>query len=223
MLQLQQLIIYDKIKLVIDMNELFESIDEASKNRLLQIMEAYNRKYDKNSIILSSVKNDDIICILLSGHVQIIKNDISGDVTIIEDIKDNGIFGAISANISSPDYEIITKEESNIIIIELDNIIKDCDNQIFLKNLLAIFYKKIKEFNNRIEILTNKTIRDKLLAYFNIMAKNNNRIIYLPFSYSELADYLSINRSAMTREIKLLKDENLIETKGRKIKLLYYI
>ena len=96
------------------------------------------------------------------------------------------------------------------------------DNQIFLKNLLKVFYQKIKEFNNRIEILTNKTIRDKLLAYFNIMSRNNNRIIYLPFSYSDLAYYLAINRSAMTREMKLLKEEGLIEVKGRKIKLLYY-
>ena len=205
------------------MNELFNNIDETSKNRLLQELEAYTRNYNKNKIILSNAKNDDIICILISGHIQIIKNDISGNTTIIEDIRENDIFGSISANISSYDYEIITKEESSIIVIELDNIIKDCNNQIFIKNLLQVFYKKIKEFNNRIEILTNKTIRDKLLSYFNMMSMSNNRIIYLPFSYSELADYLSVNRSAMTREIKLLKEEGLIETKGRKIKILYYI
>ena len=204
------------------MNELFKNIEEYDKIRILQELEAYTRKYEKNKIILSSVKNDDIICILLSGHVQIIKNDIEGNVTIIEDIIDNGIFGSISANISSPDYEIRTKEESSIIIIELDNIIKYTDNPILLKNLINILYQNIKEFNNRIEILTNKTIRDKLLAYFNITSKNTNRIIYLPFSYSELAEYLSINRSAMAREIKLLKEEGMIEIKGRKIKLLYY-
>ena len=186
------------------------------------MIEGLKRTYEKNEIILSSVKSDDIICILLSGHIEIIKNDVRGNITIVEDIKDEGIFGAISANISSPEYEIITKEDSEIIIIELDNIIKYADNPIFLKNLLNVFYKKIKEFTNRIEILTNKSIRDKLLAYFNIMSKNNNRIIYLPFSYQELADYLAINRSAMSREIKSLKEEGLIEVKGRKIKLLYY-
>lgn len=203
------------------MNELFNDIDEASKIRILQELEAYTRKYEKNKIILSSVKNDDIICILTTGHVEIIKNDISGNVTIIEDIKDSGIFGAISANISSYDYEIVTKEESTIIIIELDNIIKYINNPIFLKNVINILYQKIKEFNNRIEILTNKTIRDKLLAYFNIMS--NNHIIYLPFSYSDLANYLAINRSAMARELKALKEEGIIETKGKRIKLLYYI
>ena len=122
------------------MNELFKNIEEYDKIRILQELEAYTRKYEKNKIILSSVKNDDIICILLSGHVQIIKNDIEGNVTIIEDIIDNGIFGSISANISSPDYEIRTKEESSIIIIELDNIIKYTDNPILLKNLINILF-----------------------------------------------------------------------------------
>ncbi len=204
------------------MEELFKNIDEVNKIRLLQRMEAYTRCYEKNKTILSSVKGDDILCILNSGHVQIIKNDVNGNKIIIEDIVDSGIFGSISANIASSDYEIVTKTESNIIIIELDNIIKFTDNLVFTKNLLNIFWKKIKEFNNRIEILTNKTIRDKLLTYFRIMANHNNRIIYLPFSYNELADYLSVNRSAMSREMKLLKEEKLIEVKGRKIKLLYY-
>lgn len=204
------------------MNELFKNIDETNKIKILQALETYTRKYKKNEIILSSVKNEDIICILLTGHIEIIKNDVSGNTSIIEDINEGEIFGSISANISSSDYEIITKEDSEIIIMELDNIIKYSDNQIFLKNLLQVFYNKIKEFNNRIEILTNKTIRDKLLAYFNIMSRNNNRIIYLPFSYSDLAYYLAINRSAMAREMKLLKEEGLIEVKGRKIKLLYY-
>ena len=112
--------------------------------------------------------------------------------------------------------------------MELDNIYAYNNNidlyNTFIKNLIKVLYSKIKEFNNRIEILTNKTIRDKLLAYFKIMTKNNNsRIIYLPFNYSDLADYLAINRSAMAREMKTLKDEGLIETKGKKIKLLYYM
>ena len=210
------------------MEELFKNIDEISKNKILQELEAITSKYEKNKIIMSSVKNDDIICLIMSGHIQVIKNDANGNHIIIEDLYEGDIFGSISANISSNDFEIITKEESTVTILELDNIYAYNNNidlyNIFIKNLIKVLYSKIKEFNNRIEILTNKTIRDKLLAYFKIMTKNNNsRIIYLPFNYSDLADYLAINRSAMAREMKTLKDEGLIETKGKKIKLLYYM
>ena len=82
--------------------------------------------------------------------------------------------------------------------------------------------EKIQENNERIEILTNKTIRDKLLAYFRNNTKNsNNRIVYLPFTLTDLADYLAVNRSAMSRELKNLKDEGFIEIKNKKIKLLF--
>ena len=210
------------------MNELFKNIIDTDKIRILQLIEAITRNYEKNKIILSSTKSDDIICIVVSGHIQVVKNDQNGNTTIIEDLFDNDIFGSISANISSSDYEIITKEPSQIIIIEFDNILAFNNNtpsyNTFIKNLLKVLYQKIEDFNNHIEILSNKTIRDKLLCYFKIMTKNNNtKTLYLPFNYSNLADYLAVNRSAMSREMKALKEEGLIEVKGKKIKLLYYI
>ena len=78
---------------------------------------------------------------------------------------------------------------------------------------------KIKKNNERIEILTNKTIRDKLLAYFKI--NTINKVVKLPFTLTDLADYLAVNRSAMSRELKNLKEEGLIEIKDKKIKILY--
>ena len=82
--------------------------------------------------------------------------------------------------------------------------------------------KKIIELNGRLEVLSKRTIREKLLGYFNLMVKGKmNRYFYLPFSYTELADYLAIDRSAMMREIKNLKDEGFIKTNGHKITLLY--
>ena len=76
--------------------------------------------------------------------------------------------------------------------------------------------------NERIEILTQKTIRNKLLEYFRIEAqKNRSKIIYLKSTWQDLADYLAIDRSAMTRELKNLKEEGFITTKGRVITLLY--
>lgn len=208
------------------MNELFNTINETSKIKLLQDLEAITRKYDKNKNILSSSKNDDIICLVITGHIQVIKNDANGNSTVIEDLHDNDIFGSISANISSNDYGIITKEPSEIIIIELSNILSYTgENNLyntFIKNLLKVIYNKTQEFNNHIEILSNKSIRNKLLAYFRINSKNSKaKTIYLPFTYSELADYLAINRSAMSREMKSLKEEGFIEVKGKKIKLLY--
>ena len=68
------------------------------------------------------------------------------------------------------------------------------------------------------------TIRDKLLAYFRLQSiKEKSRIIHLPYSYTILADYLAINRSAMNRELKHLKDEKVIDINKHMIRLNYDI
>lgn len=209
------------------MDELFFNIDTLEKHRLLKILEAYTMILKKNNLMLSSVKHENIICILITGHLQIVRTDYYGNRTIIEDLKENSIFGSMISSISNTEYDVLAKEEAQIVIIDFNEIINYNEvntkyfNQ-FLKNLLKIISQKIQENNERIEILTNKTIRDKLLAYFKNNTKNsNNRIVYLPFTLTDLADYLAVNRSAMSRELKTLKDEGFIEIKNKKIKLLF--
>ena len=208
------------------MNDLFKAIDNKQKQKLLRFLEASTLICKKNNIILSSVKQDNIICLLVSGHLQIIKTDYNGNRTIIEDLKENSVFGSITSSISNNEYDIITKEDSKIIIIDFNEIINYNESNTnyfnqFLKNLLSIMSDKIKKNNDRIEILTNKTIRDKLLSYFKLNV--TNKIVNLPFTLTDLADYLAINRSAMQRELKNLKEEGFIEIKNKKIKLLYDI
>lgn len=209
------------------MNELFYNIDIKQKLKLLKDLEANTFIFKKNNIILSSVKQENIICILVSGHLQIIKTDYEGNRTIIEDLAENSVFGSITSSISNTEYDILTKEDSKIIVIDFNEIITYNESKTnyfnqFLKNLLLIMSDKIKKNNERIEILTNKTIRDKLLVYFKKNTNGgNNRTLYLPFTLSDLADYLAVNRSAMSRELKNLKEEGFIEIKGKKIKLLY--
>lgn len=208
------------------MDELFYNIDNRQKNKLIKVLEANTYIFKKNNMILSSVKQDNIICVLVYGHLQIIKTDYNGNRTIIEDLKDNSVFGSITSSIANNEYDILTKEDTKIIVIDFNEIITYDESNTsyfnqFLKNLLTIMSNKIKKNNDRIEILTNKTIRDKLLAYFKL--NTTNKTVYLPFSITDLADYLAVNRSAMSRELKNLKDEGFIEIKDKKIKILYDI
>jgi len=88
--------------------------------------------------------------------------------------------------------------------------------------LQLLIMKRIISLNTRVELLTKKNIRDKLLSYFNLLSsKKLSKTITLPLSLTDLADYLSVDRSAMMRELSHLKDEGFIEKNGHKIKLLY--
>lgn len=210
------------------MENIFNGITGKNKEKLLTYLEAYTVNYKKNTTIFSNLKRENIISVVISGSLIITKIDANGGRTIIEELDEGSVFGTKYSAISNNDYEIRTIEDASLIIFDFDNIINFDENRLsyytqFLKNLNKILFEKLAKSNDRIEVLTNKSTRDKLLSYFNMLSrKTGARIIYLPFSYTDLADYLAVNRSAMTREISNLKVEGLIETKGRRIKLLYY-
>lgn len=207
------------------MNPFFNITDD-DKIKLLKNLEALTYTFDKNEEILKKIKNRNFIGIILEGIIQIIKTDYNGNRTIIEELTDNDIFGSKISSLSNNEYTITTKDETNIIIIDYEQLIKSNNTNNyynkFIKNLLEIIINSINDKNNRIEILTKKTIRNKLLEYFKIVShKNKSKNIYLPFTFTDLADYLAIDRSAMTRELKNLKEEGFIEIKNKRITLLY--
>ena len=137
------------------------------------------------------------------------------------------MFGNIITNINSENYEILTKSRTKLIIIDYDTIINYEETKYqyyneFIKNLLLLYNEKIIANNERISILSEKTIRNRLLEYFRITSlKNNSKNIYVPSTYIKLADYLGVDRSAMARELKYLKEEGFIKIQNKKITLLY--
>lgn len=209
------------------MTHLFENINEKNLLKLKRILNANTVTYRKNVNILSNVKRDDFIAIIDSGSVQLVFNDYNGNKTIIEDIEQGGIFGSITSSIYNEEVSCITKEETQVTYIEYneitnDEIIKTDSYIIFIKNLIKILSEQVSSKNNRIELLTKKTTRDKLLEYFKLKSQEKgNKTFTIPITFTELANYLSVDRSAMTREISYLKEEGFIKTNGRKITLLY--
>lgn len=208
------------------MHKLFNKIKSKDQKKLLKLLETSILKFKKDVTIFSNIQGN-IIGIILEGSAQIIRTDYNGNRTIIEELEEESVFGTAISFLYSDECQIITKEDTKVLLIDYDLIITKENNNYsyynqFVKNLLEITTNIIEEKNDRIEILTKKTIRDKLLEYFRIYSKKRGtKVIYLPFTLTDFADYLSVDRSAMQRELKYLKEEKFIETKGRKINLLY--
>lgn len=205
----------------------FEGLTSLQKAKLLNKLESHTYNFSKNEEIFSKFKNTNILCILLEGHAKIISTNYLGEENLIEELFENDIFGTNFSSVNNPDCQVITLEDSQVLLIDYNKLIniKNINYSyynIFIFNLFQILNTKLKETNDRIQILTKKNIRDKLLAFFeNEYRKNHSQIIYLPSNFKDLADYLSINRSAMFRELKSLKDEHFIKINGKKITLLY--
>ena len=209
------------------MIKLLDKISLNNQRKLLKLFKAHTFTYKSDKTILSTLKHENIIGIILEGSIQIAYNNYNGDKIIVENLEEGDSLGTMFLPIAKDDYEITTKKDTKIVIIDYKNIINSnfynysyyCQ---FINNLLNLITKKMKEKNERIELLSKKTIRNKLLEYFKI--KTENRItknIYLPYTFIDLAAYLGVDRSAMHRELKHLQDEGLIEIKNKKITLKY--
>ncbi len=209
------------------MNYLFENIKARNQRKILKLLEADYLTLPKDVNLFTIVSNTSFLGYIKSGRLQIIKNDYNGNRTIIEDLKEKDTFGSMFTNLNSRDYELMTKEETTVVLIDYMRIYNNDYAKYdyytaFLQNLLKIVSEKIEEKNMRIDILINKTIRNKLLEYFRVLSKKmGTRTLYLPFSFTELADYLAVDRCAMSRELKYMKEEGFIKISSRRITLLY--
>ncbi len=205
----------------------FKELTNQQIKKIFELLDAHIYTYQQNQEMLETIRNDNIIGIITVGHAQIIHSDYNGNENIVEDLYEKSVFGTNITLTNATNYQIIAKEFTQVAIIDYNNLIqsnllKYRYFDIFLRNLFDIINNKFKEKNERLQVLEKKQIRNKLLEYFEIQYKKSlSRVIRLPFSFKELADYLAVNRTAMFRELKNLKEENLIEIKNRKISLLY--
>ena len=180
----------------------------------------------KDDEILPTIRSGNIIAIILEGSAQIVNNDYNGNEILVEHLKKNSVFGTNISIMNDENCNILAMEPTKVLVIDYKNIMKTENIKykyfnVFFSNLFDIINTKYKETNERVRILEKKQIRDKLLEYFDIeYSKTRLNYFTLPFSFKDLADYLAVNRSAMFRELKSLKEEHFIDINGRKITLL---
>lgn len=184
--------------------------------------------FQKGQIITTYIEKRKQICILLSGRADLIRYDLNGNRDIIERFYENDVFGEAfyPVNINNELFVEAT-DKCEILMFSYDNINTKCRSNCkfhttLISNLFELTLKRTIQQNKRIEILSKRTIREKLLSYFSLLSgKEFNKTITLPFSLTNLADYLSVDRSAMMRELKTLSDEGFILKNGNKITLLF--
>lgn len=184
--------------------------------------------FSKGQIITTYIAKRSQFCIIISGEADLIRYDLNGNRTIVEHLGENDIFGEIFYTVTTNNELFVeAKKKCTVLFFSYDNIQNKCTENCNFHNELIntlpnLFFNEIIELNTRIELLSKRTIREKLLAYFRIIsAKNISKTFVIPFSLTDLADYLSVDRSAMMRELGNLKNDKIIEKNGNRITLLY--
>lgn len=185
------------------------------------------KTFQKGEIITTYLVNRNQLCILIEGSADLIRYESNGSQSIIEHFSSSDLFGEIFYNLTTNnELFVLAKKNCKVLFFSYDNFHKKCKktckfHDTLVTHLPDLILNKSISLNTRIEVLSQRSVRNKLLKYFNIMsARSLNKTFYLNFSLTDLADYLSIDRSAMMRELKNLQDDKIIKKEKNKITLL---
>lgn len=207
---------------------LFEQIEDENLTAILGCLGAKCYSYQKNQIILREGDSANLIGIVLKGKAQIVRIDYYGNRSIVAMIEPTQIFGEsfACADEKMMPVDIVASEDSEILMVDCQRVIHSCSNACdfhrqIIFNLLKIVAKKNIMFNQKIEITSKRTTREKLITYLLQQAKRAGSDEFaISYDRQELADYLEVDRSGLSVEIGKLKKEGMIENRKNIFKLL---
>lgn len=208
--------------------QLFNNMTEDNILKALTCLKGNIKKYKKNDIIYLAGDEINNIGVVLSGSVSIIKDDIMGNRNILATMSESELFGEtfVFSNIKYITVTIEAKENCEILFIQFKQLTNACPfkcdfHNTLIQNMLYIISNKNILLYKKIEILSAKTTRLKLITYLNIeMKKNNSNTFTIPFSRDDLANYLNLDRSSVSRELSKMRNEGIIKFNKNKFKIL---
>lgn len=209
-------------------NVLFKGINQEDCLRMVTCFNADCRRYKAGAFIAEFGEFTDRLGIILSGNVVIVRYDINGVRTIIESVEKGGVFGTFfTYNILRRNsVEVIAEKDCEVMFVHRNEITKRCENACLchsqvVENLLKIMSENIVRLNQRIDVLSQRSIEDRLISYLEIIEDKTpeGKTPQIPFSTTALSDYLCVNRSALQRQISKMKEAGTLTISKRKFRL----
>ena len=198
---------------------LFEEIEEENLTAMLDCLGAKVFSVKKDMTIFQEGTPAKYIGLILSGAVQMVQDDFYGNRSIVTSIGENGLFGEsfACAGITSLPVSFIASKDCEIMLIDCKRITNTCCNgcsfhKQVIFNLLHLVARKNLDFHQKIEITSKRSTKEKLMTYLLSVAKQTGSSSFtIPYDRQALADYLGVERSAMSAEIGKLRKEGIIE------------
>ena len=206
---------------------LFQDIGYDSYRQMLACFQAVEKSYGTDEVIYDFSDPGGSVGVVERGEASLIRIDEEGVATVLEELGPGGVFGkSLAFSTSGRDsLEVVCRTACDVVFIDYPHILKRCEracthHSLLVQNMLRLISDKAQALSERVDVLSRRSIREKLLCYFHQLSeKAGSRTFQLPFSLSMLADYIATDRSAMMRELKRLKEEGVLRSEGRRITL----
>ena len=176
------------------------------------------------------IKEEDVkhIGIVLDGYVDMIKEDHWGNKSLLLRLGKNEMFGETFAcgEDSLSVVTFVAPYGAKVLLIPFCRVMHNCANacafhQKLIENMVKVIAGKNRDLMRKVEVISKRTIREKLLAYLSLQAQTQDSPYFdIPLGRAELAEYLCVDRSALTRELAKMREEGILDFDRNSFRLL---
>lgn len=213
---------------ILTQTALFDGLSEQQIIDIMPCLGAVIKEYDKNCAIFLEGDPANKFGILINGSVRLTKDDFNGNRSVLGIIQELDIFAESYVCSDEKFYPLsaVAETKSVVMIIEIQRILSSCINscdlhRLLFRNLMRIIAKKNIQLSRKIDFMSKRTTKEKIMAYlYSEAERRGSKTFTIPFDRQALADYLGVERSAMSAEIGKLRDEGIIEVDKSCFKIL---
>lgn len=212
---------------ILKKSQLFSGVAEDEIEAMLDCLSAELRTYQKGSYVLHQGEYLHHITVLVAGSLLIQKDDFWGNRSIVNKINVGEMFGEayVAPGSEALLNDVIATEDSAIIFFDVHKILTTCSSAcrfhaMVIQNLFYAISVKNRSLVQKLVHMSRRTTREKLLSYLSEQAKKQGTSSFeIPFNRQQLADFLSVDRSAMSNELCKLRDEGLLSFERNRFQL----
>lgn len=203
---------------ILKQTRLFTGMDEEPIEDMVSCLNANFHKYRKNEYVYHSGTHIHSVSILTKGSLFIQKDDYWGNRSILQDITEGEIFGEAYAMPGSEPliYDVVAREDSSILSFSMSRLLTTCPNACMfhtqiIQNLVCSLSARNRTLTQKIDYMAQRSIREKLIAYLSAQSKKSGKSAFdIPFNRQQLADFLCVDRSAMSHELSKMQDDGML-------------
>lgn len=200
-------------------SKLFSGIGDKDILSMLNCLNATARQYEKGDYAFRQGEYIRDLMILVSGRLHVQEEDYWGNLNILNEIRPGEMFGEayIVPNSGPLMNDVIAVEESTVLFFDMNRILTVCPSACpfhtrLVKNMFYTISDKNKGLVQKLNYMSQRSTREKLLAYLSDEAKRQTSSSFsIPFNRQQLADFLSVDRSAMSNELCKLRNEGMLD------------
>lgn len=197
-------------------NAIFRNFTEREWEQFESLHLTKKKSYRKGEILFSMGENTNEIGIIIEGSIVIENNDILGNSTILNKLETGDVFAETYAITGTPMMvDVVAAQACKIVFFNVGNLLENTKNsslaQKITRNLLFISMQKNLVLSSRIFCTSPKTIRERLAIFFSEQVTRTGSTSFdIPFNRQQMADYLNLDRSALSKELGKMQEEGLI-------------